>query len=265
MSGTSTGQTAPPGVPSGSLVSLLGEQRAEIVLELRRVGEATVAQLAAHLGISEVATRRHLGVLEDDGLVVAERVVQGRGRPASRYQLTAAADQLFPQRYDRFAADVLEFLADEHGRSGVRDFLRWRLRREVAGLGEVVTAQQLHERLDQLAAALSERGFAASVQPSIGGFTLVQDHCAIGDVAREHPAVCSYEAATFSEVLGSDVQVARRATLAGGASACVCDVTARHAPDQHQAIQHQTDSAPRGSAPTAVVDPAASTPAGDPT
>jgi DeoR family transcriptional regulator, suf operon transcriptional repressor len=78
-------------------VSLLGEQRAAIVEELRRAGERTVAQLAEHLGISEVATRRHLAVLEEDGLVASQVVNQGRGRPAARWSLTEDAQRLFPQ------------------------------------------------------------------------------------------------------------------------------------------------------------------------
>jgi hypothetical protein len=51
----------------------------------------------------------------------------------------------------------------------------------------------------------------------------VQDHCAIEDVAREHPEVCAYEAATFSKVLGRDVQLSRRET-SPPAPACVCCV-----------------------------------------
>jgi len=218
-----------------SLVSLLGEQRAAIVEYLRRGEDATVAELAGELGIFEVAIRRHLGVLEDEDLVVArtERRAAAepsaakprRGRPAAHYVLTESASRLFPQSYDRFAAEVLDFLADTHGRDGLRAFLRWRLRREVSGLKEAVTAEDLHGRLEQLATALSDAGFGASVASDGDTFTLTQDHCAIYDVAKEHPEVCAFEAATFSQVLGGDVTLSRRETLAGGYNACVCCVT----------------------------------------
>ena len=213
------------------LVSLLGEARAEIVEQLRRSGDRSVAQLAAHLGISEVAVRRHLGVLEEEGLVSAEVVRQARGRPATRWSLTAAADRLFPHRYDALAGEMLEYLADTQGREGVRAYLRWRLEREAASLQDAVTAEDLHERLEQLAAALSAAGYEASVTPDGEGFTLTQDHCAIYDVAKDHPELCAYEAATFSKVLGRDVTLSRRETLAGGGTACVCCVTPRGADD----------------------------------
>lgn len=214
----------------GSLVSLLGEARARIVEVLRDTHEAEVSHLVQALGISGVAIRRHLAVLAAEQLVESVPEgdgARGRGRPAVRYRLTTAAGRLFPQSYDRFASEVLDFLADTQGREGVRAFLRWRLEREVDGLREAVSADDLHGRLEQLADALSESGFDASVEANGNGFTLVQEHCAIYDVAKDHPEICAYEAATFSHVLGSDVSLSRRTTLASGAPACVCNVTPR--------------------------------------
>jgi predicted ArsR family transcriptional regulator len=243
-----------------SLVSLLGEQRAAIVELLRRDGEAGVAQVAEHLGISEVATRRHLGLLEEEGLVAARTVRQPRGRPAARYSLTEEAGRLFPQRYDRFAAEALAFLADQQGRDGLRAFLRWRLEREVAGLSEAVTAPDLPGRLDQLADALSAAGFAASVSAEGDRFTLTQEHCALEEVAREHPELCAYEAATFSKVLGQDVRLSRRETMTAGSRACVCSITPCET--SRSITPRSTDPAaadPGASGATA--DPAASHPA----
>jgi predicted ArsR family transcriptional regulator len=228
---TSRSTTTDPGAPAPtagrSLVSLLGETRATIVEDLRRVEDRSVAELAERLGISEVATRRHLGVLEDEGLVAARTVNQGRGRPAARYQLTDDARRLFPQGHDRLASEMLDFLADQHGRDGLRSFLRWRMQRQIEGLRDAVTAEDLHDRLEQLAGALSAAGYEASVDAEGGCFTLKQHHCAIEDVAREHPELCAYEAASFSKVLGRDVTVSRRETLAEGSRACVCCVQPR--------------------------------------
>ena len=227
MSAPSTTSRPTPPPAARSLVALLGATRERIVEHLRRVGDASVAELAELLEISEVATRRHLGVLEDDGLVDARTVNQGRGRPAARYALTPAASRLFPSAYDQLAQDVLEFLDATQGRDGVRAFLRWRLERQVASLGDAVTAGELEDRLGQLAEALSAAGFSASVTADGTGFTLTQDHCAIAEVAKDHPELCAYEAASFAKVLGTDVRLIRRETLAEGSRACVCCVTPR--------------------------------------
>lgn len=228
MTPTETREDHAPAV-ARSLVSLLGRSRATIVEHLRDTADASVAELAVELGISEVATRRHLGVLQDEGLVAARTVNQGRGRPAARFDLTDHARRLFPSAHDRLAADALDFLSESSGREGLRAFLRWRLERQVSQLEAAVTADDVEGRLGQLARELSAAGFSASVTDDGPGFTLTQDHCAIEDVARDHPDLCAYEAATFAAVLGSDVHLRRRSTKAGGSPACVCCVTPKDA------------------------------------
>ncbi|MEX2533748.1 MAG: helix-turn-helix domain-containing protein [Nitriliruptoraceae bacterium] len=211
-------------------VALLGLTRAAILEHIQQHGAATVQDLADILGISLVAVRRHLELLHNDQLIVTQRAsAKGRGRPATLYQLSDTAIALFPQRYDAFADDVLNYLAHRGGNDSVREFLSWRRERDVASLREAVTAKTLHERLEQLAQALSHAGFSASIVQEEAGFALVQNHCAIAGIARDYPEVCSYEASAFAEVLGDDVDLARRSTLAHGASHCVCSVTPRQA------------------------------------
>lgn len=211
-------------------VALLGATRAAILEHIQQHGAATVQDLATMLGISLVAVRRHLELLHNDQLIVTQRAnTKGRGRPATLYRLSDTAAALFPQRYDAFADDVLNYLADRGGNDSVREFLSWRRERDVASLREAVTAETLHGRLEQLAQALSHAGFSASIVEEEAGFALVQNHCAIAGIARDYPEVCSYEASAFAEVLGDDVDLARRSTLAHGASHCVCSVTPRQA------------------------------------
>lgn len=212
-----------------SLVSLLGDQRASLVTVLQRRGEAVVSELAEHLGISEVATRRHLGVLVDEDLVTSHEVAAGPGRPARRYRLTDRALRLFPQRAADVADELLRFLEDTQGREGLRAYLRWRLERQTAQLEQQVTADDVAGRVAQLAEALSDAGFDATVDVAGDRFVLRQDHCAIFDVAKDHPEMCAFEAATFSKVLGRDVSLSRQQTRADGGTACVCCVTPRSA------------------------------------
>jgi predicted ArsR family transcriptional regulator len=221
---------------SASLVGLLGATRASIVERLHRGGAHSTAELAAHLGISEVATRRHLSVLLEEGLVEEREQRASGGRPAACFDLTERASRLFPQSYDRFANEVLDFLTAEHGRDGLLAFLRWRVDREVGALSDAVQDGPLEERVRRLAEALTSAGFVADVVTAEAGgpdgsgslpmLQLVQHHCVIEEVAREHPEICAYEAAAFSRALGTDVQLSRRATIADGAQACVCTVTA---------------------------------------
>jgi len=226
----------PAVVTSTSLVGLLGAPRAAIVDRLHRCGPNSTAELASHLGISEVATRRHLAVLLESGLVEEREQRASGGRPAACFALTERAGRLFPQSYDRFANELLDFLTAEHGRDGLLAFLRWRVDREVGALAEAVQDGPLEQRVRRLAEALTSAGFVADVVLADNGdagapgtlptLQLVQHHCVIAEVAREHPEICDYEAAAFSRALGSDVKLTRRETIADGAPACVCTVTA---------------------------------------
>lgn len=241
MSADTVSQNAATETMTSPRVALLGPTRAAILDRLQQHGPLSVQALADMLGITVVAIRRHLELLCRDDLVATKRApVDGRGRPATLYGLSEGAAALFPQRYDAFAGDVLNFLAERGGSDSVREFLSWRRERDIETLREAVTAETLHERLDQLAQALSDAGFSASVVPEDTGFALVQNHCAIADIAREHPEVCSYEASAFAEVLGDDVDLARRSTLAHGATHCVCSVTQR--PAHPASLKHKTDA-----------------------
>lgn len=220
MTSPSTDTEATP-----NLVTLLGGARATIVETIRRDGPRTASQLAEVLGTSDVAVRKHLAVLESEDLVSSEIVHQPRGRPASTYSLTDRARSLFPQRYAEVANELLAFIDDTQGREGIRAYLRWRMDRQSADYEDVVTAEDLHDRLEQLAGALCTAGYAATVDGDETSFTLRQDHCAIHELAQDHPELCAYEAATFKKVLGDDVTLSRRETIATGASACVCTVT----------------------------------------
>lgn len=221
-----------------SLVGLLGDTRAALV-EVLQGAPASVAELADALALSDVAVRRHLQVLERDGLVEGQTVRgTGRGRPGTRYSLTDKGRRLFPDRSAELANDLLGYLEAVHGRAALRDFLRWRAGEQETRYAAAVSpsdpdagdepGEALSRRVAALAEVLSEDGFAARAIPVVSGdgsagMQLTQGHCAVADVAREHPEICAYEAALFQRVLGA--KVSRRETIAGGASACVCHIS----------------------------------------
>jgi predicted ArsR family transcriptional regulator len=213
------------------LVDLLGDTRARIVEELR-VDAHSVAHLATALGLSEVAVRRHLGVLERDGLVTAHTVRDGGpGRPGARYELTDKARRLFPDQSAQFANELLDYLEAEHGRQALLGFLRWRQSQQGTRYAAALAGtdpDDVPERAEQLAALLEQDGFMPEIDQvaTPGGATVLklkQGHCAIQDVAEAHPEVCAYEAALFRDLLGA--KVSRRQTIATGADACVCHIT----------------------------------------
>ncbi len=211
-----------------TLLDVLGDTRARLLVLLRE-SAATAGELAKRLGMSAVGVRRHLQVLEREGLVEAETVRrEGPGRPSSRYALTDRARRLFPDRSAELANELMEYLEQEHGRSGLMAFLRWRQARQGRRYAAQLTGlDDAASRAEVLARLLSEDGFAAQVNPveTPQGATVLelrQGHCAIAEVAEQHPELCAFEAALFKQVLGTGVS--RKATIASGADACVCHI-----------------------------------------
>ena len=203
--------------------------RDRVAASLLSEGPATASMLAARLGISGTAVRRHLDSLTEAGLVVAsdrppfgQAPVRGRGRPARTFSLTAAGRSQFPSDYEGLASEALSFLADVGGQRAVTAFaesraadleqqLRERLGEDWRGAGDV-------EQVRAFAEALSEAGFATSVEPAPTGVQVCQHHCPVSHVAEEFPQLCEAETEAFARLVGRHVQ--RLATIAHGDGVC---------------------------------------------
>lgn len=212
---------------SATLIDLLGDTRADIVDLLRRQAQS-VAGIAEALELSEVAIRRHLQVLERDGLVDAQTVRRdGPGRPSARYALTDRAQRLFPDNSAQLANELLAYLEEEHGRDALLGFIRWRASRQGGRYAEVRDLTDAEGQVGRLADLLSEDGYLAEADHvEADGRTvlaLTQGHCAIKDIAEQHPEICAYETELFSQLLGANVS--RQQTIADGAPVCVCHIT----------------------------------------
>ncbi|SRR5579884_3965773 len=185
---------------------------------LKTRGPQTAGELAAALGVSAVAVRKHLDALEREGALAVERVHQPLGRPACRYSLTARAESYFPQRHRELLLAMLAALDREDPRAVERLLdtcsaaLRPRYLERLAG-------KPLPDQVAELARLREEEGYLTSVERDGDTLTLREYHCPIRDVADRYPAVCRCEQELFRELLGGGIEFA--ASLREGAPACV--------------------------------------------
>jgi len=193
-------------------------------------GPVSAAELASHLDLTAAAVRRHLALLETDGLIgVHAGGASGparRGRPAKRYVVTTDGQSALSQQYSELATQAMRFLAEIGGADAVRDFAARRVQElEQRHAGALADAgADLTRRAEVLAEGLSEDGFAASARPVPGAaaIQLCQGHCPVQSVAAEFPELCEAEARAFSRMLGVHVQ--RLATLAHGGHVCTTNI-----------------------------------------
>ena len=239
----------------------------ERVLELVAAqGPVSIAALAAHLGLTPAAIRRHVAALEASGRVQPrdEPARSGRrGRPARTYVVTTRGQAELPSGYEELAAQALEFLGRTAGPDAVVRFVQERLAALEERYATRVTSEDVVERAEQLAAALSEDGYVASVRPGPGSLAvqLCQGHCPVQHVAEEFPQLCEAESQVFSRLMGTHTQ--RLVTLAGGGHVCTTNIPLSTAPDPRSPLD--LDGAPAGApcaadtSPTFATDRAAST------
>ena len=103
--------------------NILKESRSAIIDLLKINGAMSTEQLASELDVTKVNIRRHLNLLESDGLIAHELEHHDRGRPRYRYSLTEKACCFFPQIYDEFAREVLVQIQRTFGDDGLRKVL----------------------------------------------------------------------------------------------------------------------------------------------
>src|SRR5438067_11056727 len=99
-------------------------RREDILMHLKAAGSASLAEVAAALGMTKQGALRHLGLLVTEGLVSAAPQRGGRGRPVSVYSLAPAAAGHFPQGHQELARELVEFLPGDQ----VESFFKRRAR-----------------------------------------------------------------------------------------------------------------------------------------
>jgi len=200
--------------------------RERILSLIASAGPITAAALADKLGLTSAAVRRHLGALMDEGLIAEHDVPgpidRGRGRPAKSFVATAVGQRALQSAYTDVAREAMAYLRE---RGDLNEFVEAHTSRLQASLAEAVDQDApMEDRVEALSEALADQGYATSVRPGPGGYTLqlCQGHCPVQEVAQVAPEWCEAEARAFSSVLGVHVQ--RLSTLVQGAHVCTTTI-----------------------------------------
>ncbi|HCO01840.1 MAG TPA: transcriptional regulator [Actinobacteria bacterium] len=212
--------------PLNSALAGLSGTRREILIALKRRGEATVEDLARALGITVSAVRQHLNGLAASGFVTHRPVMGGPGRPRHLYQLSAGGEALFPKFYGELTNELLSYVEQEDPTALERIFER-RRRRRVEGATARLAGRSFADQVSELARILDEDGYLADFEALPDGTYRITEHnCAILGVARRWGLACSTEIEFLREVL-PEARVERVAHMMAGAHVCRYEITLR--------------------------------------
>ena len=195
---------------TASLPSFASTKR-EILLHLKREGEADLATLAKSLDLSKMAVYKHVKDLEEAGLVerLSKRI--GVGRPRLALRLAPGASDIFPKAYTSVTCALLHFIEKKMGRKAVEEALRSRSQSVFGDYEKKVRGDSLRDRVKELAVLRDQEGYMAEVrQTPRGAFEMFEYNCPIVAVAEEYWEACKVENELFRRVLHADVDTTHR-------------------------------------------------------
>src|SRR5947199_933115 len=197
------------------------DSRRDAILAFLKVhGQASLAEVAAHLEVSKQGALRHLEALEALGLAtVASAEPHGRGRPEHVYRLTPAAGDHFPDGHRELTAELVDFMSNEQ----LRQFFERRAARLEAEYAPRLAGLDFEARVRELARLASEHGHMAEVVDLPGGGLAIRHcNCPIQDVAVRTPLPCKNEKEMYERLLGAPVE--RSTWVREAASDCTYQV-----------------------------------------
>ncbi|WP_349774177.1 helix-turn-helix transcriptional regulator [Halalkalibacter oceani] len=190
-----------------------------ILTMLKRNQEQTVADLAAELGVTEMAVRRHLQGLEKEGLIQARIERQAMGRPTNKYSLTKAGDECFPRNYGELSLGILQDLEKISGVEMIDQLFEQRRHRLEQQYGPEISGS-FAERVAALARIQTENGYMVDYQElEDGSYEFKEYNCPIAKVAKEYPVACKCEHQLFQKLLGTE-HVEQKTCIAKGKTSC---------------------------------------------
>lgn len=199
--------------------------RETILRTLRARGKCTVKELAEAAGVSPVSVRHHLTHVQGEGLVAAEEVRHGVGRPRLLYSLTETGQELFPSRYLQLANRLVEQMKGSLPQEKVAAVFSGVASSMAAGVAQELDGLPWESRLRRLAEILSSEGFEAEVEQRDDQVVIRERSCPYFQIGQHHREVCSIDQGIIARALA--VPVERVSCLLDGDMNCTFTVSLR--------------------------------------
>ncbi|HEY1291740.1 MAG TPA: helix-turn-helix domain-containing protein [Chloroflexota bacterium] len=182
--------------------------RGQVVAELWRTPR-TVEELAAALGITDNAVRAHLSSLERDGLVRQSGVRRTQAKPAFVYDVTPAAERLFPKAYGPVLDHLLDVVEERLGAEELSDLLRT-VGERLATESAPSARRPVPERIERALSTLRELGSTLEIDPEAsrpGRVRLQAYSCPLAAATANHAEACQVIESFLARVIGARVSI----------------------------------------------------------
>ncbi|GGH73464.1 putative ArsR family transcriptional regulator [Pullulanibacillus pueri] len=182
-----------------------GTTKDKILELLKKEVTLTVNDLTNLLNITHMAVRKHLNMLERDGLIQSREVKQSMGRPLQTFSLSEKGERLFPKNYEGMSVEFLKDIKDLHGEDAIYYLFKKREARQTQSSLVRMEYKSNEEKINEMVNIQNEKGYMADVsQIDDTTYEITEYNCPILAVAKEFKVACHCETDMFKNVLETD-------------------------------------------------------------
>jgi predicted ArsR family transcriptional regulator len=173
----------------------------KILQTLLRRPRITINELAEAVEINPISVRHHLTNLQMEGLIEADEVRHGVGRPRLVYSLTQDGMERFPTKYLRLTTRLLTQMKETMPAPVVSQLFTQVAEDLAKEYSSQIQGLSMEERLDFVKELLAQEGFTVEWEKKGSEYQIHEISCPYYQLGVAHPEVCTVDQALISKML----------------------------------------------------------------
>ena len=173
----------------------------KILQTLLRHPKVTINQLAEAVEINPISVRHHLTNLQMEGLIEAEEVRHGVGRPRLVYSLTQDGMERFPTKYLRLTTRLLTQMKETMPGPVVAKLFNQIAEDLASEYSSQIQGLSMEERLEFVKEMLAQEGFTVEWEKKGSEYQIHEISCPYYQIGIAHPEVCTVDQTLISKML----------------------------------------------------------------
>ena len=173
----------------------------KILQTLLRHPRITINELAEAVDINPISVRHHLTNLQMDGLIEAEEVRHGVGRPRLVYSLTQDGMERFPTKYLRLTTRLLAQMKETMPAPVVARLFNQIAEDLASEYSSQIQGLSMEERLEFVKELLAQEGFTVEWEKKGSEYQIHEISCPYYQIGVAHPEVCTVDQTLISKML----------------------------------------------------------------
>jgi DeoR family transcriptional regulator, suf operon transcriptional repressor len=182
--------------------------RDNILTIIRQNNGVNVDELAREMGLAPATVRRHLDILERDGLVDHTEVRKPTGRPQYSFHLTEKGHDSVPKDYSRLLNELVKDIKSIPGEAlnGSAGDVLLRESLERIGIRRAQEYAKGRNPVEAVEAAFDDGGYDPVVSRGDEGLTIRVTNCPYRRASIDDDIICTVDRSMIKSLLGDKVQ-----------------------------------------------------------